>query len=181
MAREDRARSDGALSPSKGGPAVAIVVVLLLWASAFIAIRAVAEQLSPGPLALGRLAVGAVVLTVLVGRDRLRGRPLDLTYKEFELLKYLAQHAGRVFTRAQLLQEVWGYDFFGGTRTVDVHVRRLRAKLGAEHEQHAGRVGGGHDGEGGGELRGLGGECRGRQRAVKDMRRADGLEESLVM
>jgi DNA-binding response OmpR family regulator len=70
----------------------------------------------------------------------LRGRPLDLTYKEFELLKYLAQHAGRVFTRAQLLQEVWGYDFFGGTRTVDVHVRRLRAKLGTEHEQLIGTV-----------------------------------------
>jgi DNA-binding response OmpR family regulator len=70
----------------------------------------------------------------------LRGRPLDLTYKEFELLKYLAQHAGRVFTRAQLLHEVWGYDFFGGTRTVDVHVRRLRAKLGAEHESLIGTV-----------------------------------------
>ncbi|MDT5012830.1 MAG: hypothetical protein QOH57_4447, partial [Mycobacterium sp.] len=70
----------------------------------------------------------------------LRGRPLDLTYKEFELLKYLAQHAGRVFTRAQLLQEVWGYDFFGGTRTVDVHVRRLRAKLGSEHESLIGTV-----------------------------------------
>lgn len=71
---------------------------------------------------------------------RLRGRPLDLTYKEFELLKYLAQHAGRVFTRAQLLQEVWGYDFFGGTRTVDVHVRRLRAKLGSEHDSLIGTV-----------------------------------------
>ena len=71
---------------------------------------------------------------------RLRGRPLDLTYKEFELLKYLAQHAGRVFTRAQLLQEVWGYDFFGGTRTVDVHVRRLRAKLGPDQEQLIGTV-----------------------------------------
>ena len=69
-----------------------------------------------------------------------RGRLLELTYKEFELLKYLAQHAGRVFTRAQLLQEVWGYDFFGGTRTVDVHVRRLRAKLGTEHEQMIGTV-----------------------------------------
>ena len=68
------------------------------------------------------------------------GRPLDLTYKEFELLKYLAQHAGRVFTRAQLLQEVWGYDFFGGTRTVDVHVRRLRAKLGPEYESLIGTV-----------------------------------------
>jgi DNA-binding response OmpR family regulator len=71
---------------------------------------------------------------------RLRGRALDLTFKEFELLKHLAQHPGRVFTRAQLLQEVWGYDYFGGTRTVDVHVRRLRAKLGAEHEQLIGTV-----------------------------------------
>jgi DNA-binding response OmpR family regulator len=71
---------------------------------------------------------------------RLRGRVLDLTFKEFELLKYLAQHPGRVFTRAQLLQEVWGYDYYGGTRTVDVHVRRLRAKLGAEHEQLIGTV-----------------------------------------
>jgi len=71
---------------------------------------------------------------------RLRGRPLDLTYKEFELLRFLAQHPGRVFTRSQLLQEVWGYDYFGGTRTVDVHVRRLRAKLGAEHEALIGTV-----------------------------------------
>ena len=69
-----------------------------------------------------------------------RGRLLDLTYKEFELLKYLAQHPGRVFTRAQLLQEVWGYDYYGGTRTVDVHVRRLRAKLGPEHEVLIGTV-----------------------------------------
>ncbi len=60
--------------------------------------------------------------------------PLDLTYKEFELLRFLASRPGRVSTRAQLLQEVWGYDFFGGTRTVDVHVRRLRAKLGPEYE-----------------------------------------------
>ena len=65
---------------------------------------------------------------------------LDLTYKEFELLKYLAQHPGRVFTRSQLLQEVWGYDYFGGTRTVDVHVRRLRAKLGTDYEVLIGTV-----------------------------------------
>jgi DNA-binding response OmpR family regulator len=71
---------------------------------------------------------------------KLRGRPLELTFKEFELLKYLAQHPGRVFTRAQLLQEVWGYDYYGGTRTVDVHVRRLRAKLGPEHESMIGTV-----------------------------------------
>jgi DNA-binding response OmpR family regulator len=71
---------------------------------------------------------------------RLSGTPLDLTYKEFELLKFLAQHPGRVFSRAHLVQEVWGYDYFGGTRTVDVHVRRLRAKLGSEHEALIGTV-----------------------------------------
>ncbi|MDQ4058718.1 MAG: response regulator transcription factor [Actinomycetota bacterium] len=64
----------------------------------------------------------------------LSGRPLDLTYKEFELLKFLAHRPGRVCDRDLLLREVWGYDYFGGTRTVDVHVRRLRAKLGPEHE-----------------------------------------------
>jgi DNA-binding response OmpR family regulator len=64
----------------------------------------------------------------------LRGRPLDLTYKEFELLKFLSQRPGRVCDRDLLLREVWGYDYFGGTRTVDVHIRRLRAKLGPEHE-----------------------------------------------
>jgi DNA-binding response OmpR family regulator len=63
-----------------------------------------------------------------------RGRPLDLTYKEFELLKFLAQRPGRVCDRDLLLREVWGYDYYGGTRTVDVHIRRLRAKLGPEHE-----------------------------------------------
>lgn len=61
---------------------------------------------------------------------KVHGKPLDLTFKEFELLRFLAQHTGRVFTREQLLSEVWGYDYFGGTRTVDVHIRRLRAKLG---------------------------------------------------
>src|SRR6478735_8077695 len=82
-----------------------------------------------------RLAVGRTVEAAIDESTysvRLRGRLLDLTYKEFELLKYLAQHPGRVFTRSQLLQEVWGYDYFGGTRTVDVHVRRLRAKLGTD-------------------------------------------------
>jgi len=71
---------------------------------------------------------------------RIRSRPMDLTFKEFELLKFLAQHPTRVFTRAHLLQEVWGFDFFGGTRTVDVHVRRLRAKLGPEQEHLIGTV-----------------------------------------
>ena len=88
----------------------------------------------------GPITAGALVIDEATYSVRLRGRILDLTYKEFELLKYLAQHAGRVFTRAQLLQEVWGYDFFGGTRTVDVHVRRLRAKLGPENETLIGTV-----------------------------------------
>ena len=83
---------------------------------------------------------GAVSIDESSYTARVRGRVLDLTFKEFELLKFLAQHPGRVFTRAQLLQEVWGYDYFGGTRTVDVHVRRLRAKLGPEHDQSIGTV-----------------------------------------
>jgi DNA-binding response OmpR family regulator len=83
---------------------------------------------------------GEVVVDEETYTAKLGGRVLDLTFKEFELLKYLAQHPGRVFTRDQLLQEVWGYDYFGGTRTVDVHVRRLRAKLGTEHEALIGTV-----------------------------------------
>jgi DNA-binding response OmpR family regulator len=86
------------------------------------------------------IRAGDLVVDEITYTARVRGRALDLTYKEFELLKFLAQHPGRVFTRAQLLQEVWGYDYFGGTRTVDVHVRRLRAKLGPEHEALIGTV-----------------------------------------
>jgi DNA-binding response OmpR family regulator len=78
---------------------------------------------------LGPLSMDTETYQVLIG-----GRLLDLTYKEFELLRFLIQHPGRIFTRGELLRRVWGYDFYGGTRTVDVHVRRLRAKLGAENE-----------------------------------------------
>ena len=88
----------------------------------------------------GLVSLGDLTIEEDTYTARLRGRPLELTYKEFELLKFLAQHPGRVFTREQLVTEVWGYDFFGGTRTVDVHVRRLRAKLGAEHEALIGTV-----------------------------------------
>jgi DNA-binding response OmpR family regulator len=80
-------------------------------------------------LRLGPLAVNVETYQVSVA-----GRVLDLTYKEFELLRFLVSTPGRVFTRSELLSKVWGYDFYGGTRTVDVHVRRLRAKLGSEHE-----------------------------------------------
>lgn len=93
------------------------------------------RQDSDDEIQVGELTVDSCGYTA-----RLRGRHLDLTYKEFELLKYLIQHPSRVFTRSQLLQEVWGYDYYGGTRTVDVHVRRLRAKLGIEHEQLIGTV-----------------------------------------
>jgi DNA-binding response OmpR family regulator len=97
--------------------------------------RAAANGPGDGVLRIGDLTIDEPTYSA-----RLRGRPLDLTYKEFELLKFLAQHAGRVFSRQQLLQEVWGYDYFGGTRTVDVHVRRLRAKLGPDYEQLIGTV-----------------------------------------
>jgi len=83
----------------------------------------------------GEVIVDDATYTAKIGK-----RHLDLTFKEFELLKFLAQHPGRVFTRQQLLQEVWGYDYFGGTRTVDVHVRRLRAKLGPDNETLIGTV-----------------------------------------
>jgi DNA-binding response OmpR family regulator len=88
----------------------------------------------------GEIRTGDVTIDEGTYTARLKGNVLDLTFKEFELLKYLAQHPGRVFTRAQLLQEIWGYDYFGGTRTVDVHIRRLRSKLGPEFEAIIGTV-----------------------------------------
>ena len=83
---------------------------------------------------LKEIRSGEVVIDEDSYTAKIKGRTLDLTFKEFELLKYLAQHPGRVFSRSQLLQEIWGYDYFGGTRTVDVHIRRLRSKLGSEFE-----------------------------------------------
>jgi len=77
-----------------------------------------------------RIHAAGIVIDEASYSAKVHNRPMDLTFKEFELLKFLVQHPGRVFTREQLLSEVWGYDYFGGTRTVDVHIRRLRAKLG---------------------------------------------------
>lgn len=77
-----------------------------------------------------KIHASGVVIDEASYSAKINGRPLDFTFKEFELLRFLAQHPGRVFSREQLLSEVWGYDYFGGTRTVDVHIRRLRAKLG---------------------------------------------------
>jgi DNA-binding response OmpR family regulator len=100
-----------------------------------LARRNSAVDTEPGMVKVGDLTIEEATYTA-----RLKNGTLDLTYKEFELLKFLAQHPGRVFTRSHLLQEVWGYDYFGGTRTVDVHVRRLRAKLGSEYESLIGTV-----------------------------------------
>lgn len=82
-----------------------------------------AEVIEYGPLGMNLETYQAVI----------DGRPLDLTYMEYELLKFLASHPGTVFTRETLLSRVWGYDYYGGARTVDVHVRRLRSKLGEEN------------------------------------------------
>ena len=105
-----------------------------------LAVARVDQALGTGAGQTEEIRSGELMIDESTYTAKLRGRVLDLTFKEFELLKFLAQHPGRVFTRAVLLQEVWGYDYFGGTRTVDVHVRRLRAKLGAEHESLIGTV-----------------------------------------
>ena len=97
------------------------------------------DRLSNDPSAR-EIRTGEVVIDENSYTAKIKGRALDLTFKEFELIKFLAQHPGRVFTRAQLLQEIWGYDYFGGTRTVDVHIRRLRSKLGPEYEAIIGTV-----------------------------------------
>jgi DNA-binding response OmpR family regulator len=77
---------------------------------------------------------GPLVLNLETYQAAIGGHPLDLTYMEYELLKFLATHPGKVFSRETLLSRVWGYEYYGGARTVDVHVRRLRAKLGNEQE-----------------------------------------------
>jgi DNA-binding response OmpR family regulator len=78
-----------------------------------------------------------LVLNLETYQAAVAGRPLDLTFMEYELLKFLSSNPGKVFTRETLLSRVWGYEYYGGARTVDVHIRRLRAKLG---EHHAGLI-----------------------------------------
>lgn len=92
------------------------------------------------PIAEDRIEAGDLVIDTTAYTARIRGTLLDLTYKEFELLKALALNQGRVLTRQALLDEVWGEDYIGGSRTVDVHVRRLRAKLGTEYDHLIGTV-----------------------------------------
>lgn len=76
------------------------------------------------------IKLGDLVIDLAGYEVHLAGRPIDFTHQEFELLRFLAQNRGRVYSREQLLQKVWGYAYGGGTRTVDIHVRRVRAKLG---------------------------------------------------
>ncbi len=151
-AAEEPDRAFGLLSAS-GWPAVPVLAVLaspdlgrLPWqrvADDFVLSTATAEEVAlrltlvverAGTGGEHVLRLGPLAIDTEAYQVTLSGRPVDLTYKEFELLRFLVQHAGRVFTRGALLQQVWGYDFYGGTRTVDVHVRRLRAKFGVADE-----------------------------------------------
>jgi DNA-binding response OmpR family regulator len=79
------------------------------------------------------IVYGPLALNLETYQAALSGRPLDLTFMEYQLLRFLASHPGKAFTREVLLSRVWGYEYYGGARTVDVHVRRLRAKFGEEH------------------------------------------------
>jgi len=75
------------------------------------------------------VTVGALLIDLSNYRVTVEDEPVVMTFKEYELLRFLAVNAGRVFTREQLLNRVWGYDYFGGARTVDVHIRRIRSKI----------------------------------------------------
>ena len=92
------------------------------------------------PHAHSTLSSGSIEIDESACTATVDGNQLDLTYTEFELLKFLVAHSGRVLSREELLKNVWGYDYYGGTRTVDVHVRRLRAKLSTEYDQCIGTV-----------------------------------------
>ena len=94
------------------------------------AIRRTLPQEDPDVIRVGELVINPTRYEVSLG-----GRRIDLRFKEYELLRLMASHPGRVFTREALLNEVWGYHYFGGTRTVDVHIRRLRSKI--EDSDHA--------------------------------------------
>jgi DNA-binding response OmpR family regulator len=80
------------------------------------------------------IKIGGLMIDMLNYEISLDGAPVEVTFKEYELLRFLATHRGRVFTREALLNHVWGYDYYGGTRTIDVHIRRLRAKLSPSYD-----------------------------------------------
>ncbi len=91
-------------------------------------IKRMMKSKKPGTIEHGPLSIDLDTYQAAIA-----GKALDLTYMEYELLRFLASHPGKVFTRETLLARVWGYEYYGGARTVDVHVRRLRAKLGEEY------------------------------------------------
>ena len=80
--------------------------------------------------------MGALTVNLATYQVKVNGEPIDLTFMEYALLSFLVTHPGRIYSREVLLSQVWGFDYYGGSRTVDVHVRRLRAKLGPEVAQH---------------------------------------------
>jgi len=126
------------LSPSRALRGVADLLVRPFTAqevhARVIRVRTPDEAATPG----GELVrVGSLELNLATYQVSIRGEPVSFTYMEYELLKFLVTHPNRVFSREALLSAVWGYDYYGGARTVDVHVRRVRAKLGQEH---AGRI-----------------------------------------
>ena len=82
------------------------------------------------------IIVDSMTINLATYQVQIAGEPVDLTYLEYALLAFLVTHAGRTYSRDALLQQVWGFDYYGGSRTVDVHVRRVRAKLGPELAQH---------------------------------------------
>lgn len=88
-----------------------------------------------GPSSEDVVVSGSLELNTATYQVKVDGSPIDFTYMEYELLKFLVTHPNRVFTREALLSNVWGYDYYGGARTVDVHIRRLRAKLGQQHAE----------------------------------------------
>lgn len=93
--------------------------------------RLLRSQETTNKLQVEDLIIDTDKYEVLVG-----GESLELTFKEYELLKFLVEHAERVWSRQALLNRIWEYDYFGGTRTVDVHIRRLRAKLGPKYSEY---------------------------------------------
>jgi DNA-binding response OmpR family regulator len=104
------------------------------FSSAEVAVRVARARLRVNGVDGGEtVRAGSLELNLATYQVSISGEPLSFTYMEYELLKFLITHPNRVFPREALLSAVWGYDYYGGARTVDVHIRRIRAKLGQEH------------------------------------------------
>jgi DNA-binding response OmpR family regulator len=115
------------------GVAEAHELIVRPYSGAELEIRIARARQQTGGADPDLLQLGALQLNLANYQVSIDGRPINFTYMEYELLKFLATHPGRVHTREALLSRVWGYDYYGGERTVDVHIRRLRAKLGQDY------------------------------------------------